>query len=125
MLFVDKGHIKASIPKAILPQATLCYPIRQSQLQQVILDVSLKRGERGEGEGRQQERIKCDLKKIRDPAKVFVSPSSALRNSKEKNNNSMPRVLYVDSSSTARYLPPPLSFLPPPSSSPPSPPFHI
>jgi hypothetical protein len=46
VLFIDKGNIKASIPKAILPQATLCYPIRQSQLYQVIMDVSLERGER-------------------------------------------------------------------------------
>jgi PAS domain S-box-containing protein len=79
VLFIDKGNIKASIPKAILPQATLCYPIRQSQLYQIIMD-------------------------IRDPAKQMVAPSPAMKNSREKTTATMPRVLYVDSSPTSRLM---------------------
>lgn len=78
VLFIEKGNIKASIPKAILPQATLCYPIRQSQLYQVIMD-------------------------IRDPAKQFVSPIPVMKNNKEK-PTTMPRVLYVDNSPTSRMM---------------------
>ena len=66
VLFIDKGNIKASIPKAILPQATLCYPIRQSQLYQIIMDVSFER--------RAEER-KRDRDKRKRGAEVRVTPT--------------------------------------------------
>lgn len=91
VLFIDKGYVKVSLPKEILPQATLCFPIRQSQLYQVLTDVSLIAS----------CLISIDLWKARDPAKRFVLRSPRLKN-KEKPVSAMPRVLYVDSSPTSR-----------------------